>query len=78
MRGVDESSGGAGDSPRDRGCYRCDRTVAPTRCFRVEVTPPDPLSETYTVAVRYCCEHCAAAMNLSAFSERVKARAGRP
>nr|WP_256531310.1 hypothetical protein [Halovivax cerinus] len=78
MRSVDQAtatSRASGEGPRTRECYRCDRDVDPDVLFRVSVEPPRMLSKTYGTSVRYCCEHCAAAMNLSEFSEGVKEHA---
>ena len=77
MKSVERTSDGTGDPPRSQGCYRCDRGVAPARLFRVDVEPPEPLEAEYRHAVRYCCPDCAAAMNLSEFSDWVRLRAGR-
>ncbi|MFC3958536.1 hypothetical protein [Halovivax cerinus] len=77
MRSVESSSGGAGEAPRICECYRCDRDVARPFLFRVTVEVPDVLSETYADSERLCCEHCAAAMNLSEFSRRMKTHAER-
>ncbi|ELZ11698.1 hypothetical protein C479_06572 [Halovivax asiaticus JCM 14624] len=74
MSTVDDS---AGEPAPDRECYRCDRNAAPQFLFRIDVTPPEPLSAKYADSVRHCCEHCVAAMNLSEFLEQVKARARR-
>ncbi|ELZ10783.1 hypothetical protein C479_08228 [Halovivax asiaticus JCM 14624] len=76
MKSVERTRDGTGDAPRSQGCYRCDRNVAPSRLFRVDVEPPEVLEAEYRHAVRYCCPHCAAAMNLSEFSDRVKRQAG--
>ncbi|MFC3958812.1 hypothetical protein [Halovivax cerinus] len=84
MRSVDRAtatSSASGEGPCTRECYRCDRDVDPDVLFRISVEPPGMLSKRYGDAVRYCCEHCAAAMNLSEFSEQVKRharRGGRP
>ncbi|AGB14873.1 hypothetical protein Halru_0227 [Halovivax ruber XH-70] len=75
MKSVERTSDGTGDAPRSQGCYRCDRDVAPSRLFRVDIELPEPLDAQYRHAVRYCGPDCAAAMNLSEFSDRVKARA---
>ncbi|MFC3960047.1 hypothetical protein [Halovivax cerinus] len=77
MRSIESAGGGTRDTSRTRECYRCDRDVAPQLLFRVDVQSPDHLSEKYADSVRYCCEHCAAAMNLSDFSDRWKAHAKR-
>nr|WP_247729353.1 hypothetical protein [Halovivax limisalsi] len=77
MRSVERSSGGAGESARNRECYRCGRTVASSCCFTIEIEPPAGLSSKYADSVRYCCEDCAAGMNLSDFSRRWKASARR-
>ncbi|MFC3960280.1 hypothetical protein [Halovivax cerinus] len=77
MKSVESASGGAGEAPRIRECYRCDRDVARPFLFRVTVEVPEMLSETYADAERLCCEHCAAAMNLSNFSRRMKTGARR-
>ncbi|WP_254863485.1 hypothetical protein [Halovivax gelatinilyticus] len=65
------------DAGRIRECYRCDRTIAPEFLFRIEVEPSATLTDKYATSVRYCCENCAAAMNLSAFSAQWKANARR-
>nr|WP_247729189.1 hypothetical protein [Halovivax limisalsi] len=70
MKPAEGSGGGVGETSCNRECYRCDRTVAPTSLFTIEVVPPDTLSEKYADSVRYCCEHCAAGMNLSDFSRQ--------
>ncbi|ELZ10873.1 hypothetical protein C479_08678 [Halovivax asiaticus JCM 14624] len=70
-------SDGTGESTPDRECYRCDRDVAPARLFRVTTEPPAALSHDYQTAERFCCPDCAAGMNLSEFSERLKAHARR-
>ncbi|MFC3957929.1 hypothetical protein [Halovivax cerinus] len=70
MTAADASSDAHEYKPRGRECYRCNRDVAPHFLFRVTVESPAPLSEKYADGVRYCCEHCAAAMNLSDFSRR--------
>ncbi|WP_148680559.1 hypothetical protein [Halovivax ruber] len=72
MKSVERTSDGTGDAPRSQGCYRCDRNVAPSRLFRVDIEPPEVLEGDYRHSVRYCCPDCAAAMNLSEFSDRVK------
>ncbi|MFC3958071.1 hypothetical protein [Halovivax cerinus] len=77
MTSVDGSSGVAGEPPRTHECYRCDRDVAPALLFRVTVEAPGMLSGKYADSERYCCEHCAAAMNLSEFSWQVKTHARR-
>ncbi|MFC3959231.1 hypothetical protein [Halovivax cerinus] len=76
MTAADASSDAPEYKPRGRECYRCTRDVAPQFLFRVTVESPAPLSETYADGVRYCCEDCAAAMNLSDFSRRMKRHAG--
>ncbi|AGB16504.1 hypothetical protein Halru_1906 [Halovivax ruber XH-70] len=76
MKSVERTSDGPGDSTHDRECYRCDRDVAPARLFRLVSQPPTALSRDYQTAERFCCPDCAAAMNLSEFSARLKARAG--
>ncbi|WP_247730993.1 hypothetical protein [Halovivax limisalsi] len=75
MKSVERSRGGGGEPARNRACYRCDRTVAPSALFRIEIAPPASLAEKYADAVRYCCEGCAAGMNLSDFSDRWEAAA---
>ena len=77
MKPVERERDGTGDAPRKRECYRCDRDVAPARLFRLVAEPPAALSHDYQTAERFCCADCAAAMNLSEFSERLKARAER-
>ncbi|ELZ08325.1 hypothetical protein C479_13338 [Halovivax asiaticus JCM 14624] len=77
MTSVERARDGAGDMSPDRECYRCDRDVAPTRLFRLVAEPPAALSSDYQTAERFCCPDCAAAMNLSEFSEQLKARARR-
>ncbi|WP_247730791.1 hypothetical protein [Halovivax limisalsi] len=77
MTAVERSGTGARGPSRDYGCYRCDRDVAPSRLFRIDVSPPESLSERYADSIRYCCADCAAGMNLSAFSERWNAHARR-
>nr|WP_247731119.1 hypothetical protein [Halovivax limisalsi] len=77
MKSVERSRAGAGDSTRPRECYRCDRDVAPSALFRVAVEPPSVLSARYARSVRFCCPHCAAAMNLSDFADCWKAHAKR-
>ncbi|MFC3959657.1 hypothetical protein [Halovivax cerinus] len=72
MTSAEASSGDDGYKPRGRECYRCDRDVAPQLLFRLTVESPATLSAKYADTVRYCCEHCAAAMNLSDFSRRMK------
>ncbi|AGB17675.1 hypothetical protein Halru_3109 [Halovivax ruber XH-70] len=77
MKSVERTRDGTGETVSDRECYRCDRDVAPARLFRVTTEPPAALSHDYQTAERWCCPDCAAGMNLSEFSERLKARAGR-
>ncbi|ELZ09134.1 hypothetical protein C479_12132 [Halovivax asiaticus JCM 14624] len=77
MTSVERTSDGTGESAHDRECYRCDRDVAPARLFRLVSEPPAALSHDYQTGERFCCPDCAAAMNLSEFSERLKARARR-
>ena len=77
MKSVERTSDGAGDATRDRECYRCDRNVAPARLFRLVCEPPAALSHDYQTAERFCCPDCAAAINVSEFSEQLKARARR-
>ena len=77
MKSVERARDGAGDEASDRECYRCDRDVAPRRLFRITTEPPASLSQDYQTAERFCCPDCAAGMNLSEFSEQLKARAGR-
>ncbi|WP_049907283.1 hypothetical protein [Halovivax asiaticus] len=77
MKSVERTRDETGDASHDRECYRCDRDVAPPRLFRLVAEPPDTLSHDYQTAERFCCPDCAAAMNLSEFSERLKARARR-
>ncbi|MFC3959493.1 hypothetical protein [Halovivax cerinus] len=67
-----EATSGARETTQLRECYRCDRDVGPAELFRIDVAPPAMLEARYADSVRYCCEHCAAAMNLSEFSEWVK------
>ncbi|ELZ11134.1 hypothetical protein C479_07493 [Halovivax asiaticus JCM 14624] len=77
MKSVERTGDGTGDRAPDRECYRCDRDVAPARLFRLVAEPPAALSHEYQTAERFCCPDCAAAINLSEFAERVKARARR-
>ncbi|WP_247730824.1 hypothetical protein [Halovivax limisalsi] len=77
MKSVERTTGGTGETPRNGTCYRCGRTVAPPALFRIDVAPPAALVEKYADAVRYCCEGCAAGMNLSDVSRRWTASARR-
>ncbi|MFC3957144.1 hypothetical protein [Halovivax cerinus] len=70
MKSIGSSGAGSPETPRNEECYRCDRAVAPAFLFKVSVEPSSGLSKKYGNSVRYCCEHCAAAMNLSDFSHQ--------
>ncbi|ELZ07153.1 hypothetical protein C479_15257 [Halovivax asiaticus JCM 14624] len=74
MKSVERTRDGTGDATPARECYRCDRDVAPSQLFRVDVEPPDALAREYRPSMRYCCPDCAAAMNLSEFSDWMKSR----
>ncbi|AGB17394.1 hypothetical protein Halru_2823 [Halovivax ruber XH-70] len=69
MTSVEQTYDGAGEDVHDRECYRCDRNVEPARLFRVTVEPPETMAVEYRDSERFCCPDCAAAMNLSEFSE---------
>lgn len=77
MSAAEEPNDGEDGTSPTRECYRCDRSVAPPFCFTVRVEAPAALSEKYADSTRYCCEHCAAAMNLSDIARRWTASIGR-
>ncbi|MFC3959991.1 hypothetical protein [Halovivax cerinus] len=77
MTSARQSTANADESPDPRECYRCDRPTVPEFLFRVRVEPPDLPPTKYAPSERYCCEHCAAAMNLSEFSQEWKNGASR-
>ena len=76
MTSVERTRDGTGEGTSERECYRCDRDVAPARLFRLVCEPPAALSHDYQTAERLCCPDCAAAINVSEFSEQLKRRPG--